>query len=83
MNLPMDIVLGHGWRVAGALIREGLSPLVLITLAQAAGADRHVRVDVDKRMVVDSPPTEIPQAAVDQIVTAVGNKRREVLASLP
>ena len=77
--LPLHIVLGQGWRVAAAHLREGLSPLVLVTLAQDAGAERHVRVDVDKRMVVDRPPTTISGEALDEIVKQVGNKRREVL----
>ena len=50
--LPLNITLDHGWRVAQADIREGLSPLVLVTL-EHAGAKQHVRLDVDKRMVVD------------------------------
>ena len=77
--LPLNIVLGQGWRVAAAHLREGLSPLVLVTLAQEAGTERHVRVDVDKRMVVDDPPTAISVAALDEIVKQVGKRRREVL----
>jgi hypothetical protein len=83
-ELPLNIALGQGWRVAVAHVREGLSPLVLVTLAKEAGAERHVRVDVDKRMVVDHPPTEISKTALDEIAEQVGKKRREVLlASSP
>jgi hypothetical protein len=74
-ELPLNIALGHGWRVAVAHVREGVSPLVLVTLKQGAGGDHFVRVDVDKRMVVDQPPTEISQMALNEI----GKKRREVL----
>jgi hypothetical protein len=77
--LPLNITLDHGWRVAQAHIREGLSPLVLVTLEQYAGAEQHVRVDVDKRMVVDQPPTAISGAALDELVERVSKKRREVL----
>lgn len=57
-ELELNIDVGGGWFAYLANVVDLYSPIALITLAR--GEDRrHVRLDLDKKMFLDSTPDDV------------------------
>jgi len=77
-NVALNVELGGGWTVPFASLSEGFSPIVLVKLVHDA-VERYVRLDADKKMLIDQPPTMIDERALDEITDRVNQERRRAM----
>jgi hypothetical protein len=70
-DVALSVKLADGWRASGAQVPSRRSPIVLVTLEHSGKSAKHVRLDLDKKMLIDQPPAEVSEQALAKILAHV------------